>query len=310
MTCPFVIKVPEVVVGDQSAGKSSIVQALCGVSLTRSQGTTTRCPFRITTSKKGSSSKSWICYVSLQQQSDLHGRGQWRPRDELKITHFATIYDEAELEAVLRRAQLALLNPQSDPKHFLEVDWTKHTNNKAVFSPNILSLEIQASNLPELEFYDIPGCINSYDLPKSPKADAKQRQKEEKDLIQMIKTTVVSYIKEENCLVLLACSADQDLEMSLTMKYVRDNEAEHRCIGVLTKADLVPLTKIPVVLEILEGEKPARAWVVHHKAAIATGDQRRIGSRGGQRERNRILRYSTLGGEHLAPRPIRDLPAF
>jgi len=59
-----------VVVGDQSAGKSSIVQALCGVSLPRSQGTTTRCPFRITTSKKGSSSKSWTCHVYLQQHSD------------------------------------------------------------------------------------------------------------------------------------------------------------------------------------------------------------------------------------------------
>jgi len=39
------------------------------------------------------------------------------------------------------------------------------------------------------------------------------------------------------------------------MKHVRDNEAEGRCIGVLTKADLVPPTKIPAVLEILEGKK-------------------------------------------------------
>jgi GTPase SAR1 family protein len=244
-----------VVVGDQSAGKSSIVQALCGVSLPRSQGTTTRCPFRITTSKGTKSRRPWTCIVSLQQHSDLHGRGQWRRRDETNITHFATIYDEGDLEAVLRRAQLALLNPQEDPKHFLDSDWNKHTNNKAVFSPNVISLEIQASNLPELEFYDLPGCINSYDLPKSTKADAKQRQKEEKDLIQMIKSTVVSYIKEENCLILLACSADQDLEMSLTMKHIRDNDAEGRCIGVLTKADLVPSSKFPAILEILEGKK-------------------------------------------------------
>ncbi|GAB7331326.1 hypothetical protein MBLNU13_g02765t3 [Cladosporium sp. NU13] len=133
-----------------------------------------------------------------------------RRRDELKITHFATIYDEGELEGVLRRAQLALLNPQKDPKHFLDVDWNKHTNNKAVFSPNILSLEIQASKLPELEFYDLPGCI---------------------------------------------ILADQDLQMSLTMKHIGDNDAEGRCIGVLTEANLVPPAKIPAILEILEGKK-------------------------------------------------------
>ena len=100
-----------VVVGDQSAGKSSIVQALCGVSLPRSQGTTTRCPFSITTSKGTKLTKPWTCIVSLQEHSELYGRGQWRRRDELKITHIATIYDEEDLEAVLRRAQLALLNP-------------------------------------------------------------------------------------------------------------------------------------------------------------------------------------------------------
>lgn len=244
-----------VVVGDQSAGKSSIVNSLCGVSLARSSGTTTRCPFRITTSKGTKSLKPWTCNVSLQQHSDLHGRGQWRRRDELKITHFATIHDEGELEAVLRRAQLALLNPQEDPKHFLDVDWNQHPKSKAVFSPNLLSLEIQASSLPELEFYDLPGCINSYDLPKSTKADAKQRQKEEKDLIQMITSTVVSYIKDDNCLILLACSADQDLEMSLAMKLVRDNDADGRCMGFLTKADLVPPDKIPAILEILEEKK-------------------------------------------------------
>lgn len=70
----------------------------------------------------------------------------------------------------------------------------------------------------------------------------------------MIKSTVVSYIKEKNCLILLACSADQDLEMLLTMKHIRDNDTEDRCIGVLTKADLVPPAKIPTILEILEGE--------------------------------------------------------
>jgi GTPase SAR1 family protein len=56
------------VVGDQSAGKSSIVQALCGISLPRSSGTTTRCPFLITTRKETSSKETWTCKVSIKKQ--------------------------------------------------------------------------------------------------------------------------------------------------------------------------------------------------------------------------------------------------
>jgi GTPase SAR1 family protein len=36
-----------VVVGDQSAGKSSIIQRICGVDLPRSEGTCTRCPMEV-----------------------------------------------------------------------------------------------------------------------------------------------------------------------------------------------------------------------------------------------------------------------
>lgn len=189
------------------------------------------------------------------QEYELKGRSQWTACSEPKVTQFCTLYDEAELEIMLRRAQLALLNPNVHVEHYVKAAITETADNKAIFSPNIISLEIRAPSLTELIFYDLPGCINSYDMPKAAKNDTKQRQKDEKDLIEMIRKTVVRYIRDDSCSIVLACSADQDLEMSLTMRHVRDNDAEDRCIGVLTKADLVPRAKLPAILEILQGKK-------------------------------------------------------
>jgi energy-coupling factor transporter ATP-binding protein EcfA2 len=243
-----------IVVGDQSAGKSSIVRALCGVALPRSLGTTTRCVYRITTSKATLGDKPWTCKISLIQEYELRGRSTWK-ECEPRATDFCTLYDEVELEVMLRRAQNALLNPNEDATRYVNADPTQTAAKKAIFSPNIISLEIRAPNLTELIFHDLPGCINSYDMPEAAKADIKQRQRDEKDLIEMIRKTVVRYIRDKSCSIVLACSADQDLEMSLTMRHVRDNDAEDRCIGVLTKADLVPRAKLPAILEILQGKK-------------------------------------------------------
>lgn len=253
------------VIGDQSAGKSSIVEALCGTSLPRSVGTTTRCPFLITTHKTSSNVGAWKCEVSIKKRDyNDDEQGQTLDRSESQITHFATLTSEKELGDTLRRAQLAILNPQNDPNSYVSIDLSEEHSTTMLFSRDIICLDIQAPGLPELMFYDLPGCINSYDMSKTTGVDEKNIQKQENQLIEMIKSTVTSYIKDEHCLLLLACSADQDLEMSLTMKYIRNQRAEDRCIGVFTKADLVAPTKLQSVQDILRGHKYelGKGWFV------------------------------------------------
>jgi hypothetical protein len=253
------------VVGDQSAGKSSIVQALCGIALPRSWGTTTRCPFLITTHKGLSATSPWRCKVSIKKQ-DYHDVKLEEQCDTNRphITHFATITDPKELEDTLRRAQLAILNPQDDPKDYVDIELIEDPPKTALFSKNIICLDVQAPNFPELMFYDLPGCINVYDMPKSSNGDTTKHQDEEGRLIDMITSTVTSYIQDDQCLLLLACSADQDVEMSLTMKYFRQHSAEDRCIGVFTKAYLVTPTRLKNVQDILKGHKYqlGRGWFV------------------------------------------------
>ena len=253
------------VVGDQSAGKSSIVQALCGIALPRSSGTTTRCPFLITTHKDSLSTGAWRCRISIKRQ-DYHDVKLEEKCDTSKshITHFATISDPKKLEDTLKRAQLAILNPGDDPKDYVNIDLSDDPTTTALFSKNIICLDLRAPNLPELMFYDLPGCINVYDMPKSGNRDTSKQQDEERRLIEMITSTVTSYIQDDQCLLLLACSADQDVEMSLTMKYIRQHSAENRCIGVFTKAELVTSTRLKNVQDILKGHKYqlGRGWFV------------------------------------------------
>ena len=115
------------VVGDQSAGKSSIVQALCGIALPRSSGTTTRCPFLITTHSVPSVSGTWRCQVSIKAQ-DYHDDKAEEPFDinKSQTKHFATITDQKELEKTLQRARLAILNPEDDPKDYINLDLTEN----------------------------------------------------------------------------------------------------------------------------------------------------------------------------------------
>lgn len=56
-----------VVVGDQSAGKSSIIEAIYGISLLGSTGTCTWCVFHITTTaaKPGTLALNWTCKIKL-----------------------------------------------------------------------------------------------------------------------------------------------------------------------------------------------------------------------------------------------------
>lgn len=73
-------------------------------------------------------------------------------------------------------------------------------------------------------------------------------------MINMINLTVTSYITDENCSILLACGADQDVKMSLTMKHIRDNDAQARCTYVFTKANILPAGKMTAICEILSGK--------------------------------------------------------
>ena len=98
------------VIGNQSAGKSSLIESISGITLPRSTGTCTRCPIEVML-KSDTVESVWKCQVSVFDYKQ--GRA---------VQFGEALYQKREVEFVLRRAQLATLNPAKDITTFVDLD--------------------------------------------------------------------------------------------------------------------------------------------------------------------------------------------
>ncbi|KAL4955309.1 P-loop containing nucleoside triphosphate hydrolase protein [Aspergillus filifer] len=252
------ITLPKIcVIGDQSTGKSSLIEGMSEIKVPRSAGTCTRCPMEINLAD-GEFGQPWICRVYLSRKYMYDGSrriskpkkneplGPWHeqePEDEL----FITITDKNQVEEVIRWAQLAILNPGSPtanyvPGHNSHTD-VHHTQVK--FSPNIVRLDISAAGFPNLSFYDLPGVINQVE------------NDDERYLVNLVQNLVKDYICQKDCIVLLTITMTDDVMNSSAARIMREvRGASKRALGVLTKPDRFdPRDSHAQWEEILQGDK-------------------------------------------------------
>lgn len=133
-----------------------------------------------------------------------------------------------------------MLNPRANPTQFQSActSWTK---NELAFSPNLIHIQINGPDLPEISFFDLPGAINVH------------RDPNEQHLVAFIQRLLQNYIRDEQSLILLALSADQDPETSTAFRFIKECAAEGRTMGVLTKPDLVTKGRMPKIYDLLYG---------------------------------------------------------
>ncbi|KAL9124652.1 MAG: hypothetical protein Q9217_006038 [Psora testacea] len=234
-----------VVVGDQSTGKSSLIEGMSEIKVPRKAGTCTRCPLEINLTE--SSTGIWTCKVSLFKKylyegnlgtSHTHGRGfpkseaatrarplgPWTAQDAEDF-HFATITSKSEVPDVLYRAQLATLNPGSAYEKYMPEQPASAAKHQVKFSPNIVRLDISGPGLPNLSFYDLPGVINVSDISG------------EEYLVTLVKNLVKSYVSADDSINLLAIPMTDDPANSSALRLIGEVKAEARTIGCLTKPD-------------------------------------------------------------------------
>ncbi|KAK4078381.1 uncharacterized protein Triagg1_3397 [Trichoderma aggressivum f. europaeum] len=244
------VQLPELVlVGDQSAGKSSLMSGLANLDLPRSEGACTRCPLHIRVSRNA----EWSCRVWLRKEysygptpnrpiheSDVTKHDPffpWRKRPSTAVLEFKTMHDKSEIEEVLRWAQIAILNDDKPPVLFVPGRGSIAINTPidkaaeetlAKFSPNVVSLEIKGPDLPDLSFYDMPGIFQN-------PADANDEY-----LVNVVRNLSSAYIQHPSAIIICAMPMNSDAENSATFGLTRKLQAKDRTIGVLTKADLLP----------------------------------------------------------------------
>ncbi|XP_040889729.1 interferon-induced GTP-binding protein Mx-like [Toxotes jaculatrix] len=107
------------VIGDQSSGKSSVLEALSGVSLPRGSGIVTRCPLELKM-KRRREGEEWYGKITYQN-------------------HEEEIEDPANVEEKILEAQ------------------DEMAGDGVGISDNLISLEIASPNVPDLTLIDLPG---------------------------------------------------------------------------------------------------------------------------------------------------------
>jgi GTPase SAR1 family protein len=251
------ITLPKIcVVGDQSTGKSSLIEGMSEIKVPRSAGTCTRCPLEINLTASDPD-QPWSCRVYLSRKYMFDGSrriskpkrseplGPWHPQDQ-EDELFITITDKGQTEEVIKWAQQAILNPGSPPANYIpgENSETDPSHCQVKFSPNIVRLDISAPGFPSLSFYDLPGVINQVEFD------------EERYLVNLVENLVKDYICQESCIILLTQTMTNDPQNSSAARIVRDMRgAKDRTLSVLTKPDRVQMGESYAQwIQILEGD--------------------------------------------------------
>ncbi|KAF8921041.1 P-loop containing nucleoside triphosphate hydrolase protein [Mucidula mucida] len=229
------------VIGNQSAGKSSVVEAISGINVPRDAGTCTRCPMEC---RLSSSLGPWQCRISIRREYDKHKR-----LDDIREIPFGDlITDKSEVELALRRAQLAVLNPSIPIPKILKSsveelnDWSTQSAHQVPFSRNVVCVDLEGPDLTDLSFIDLPGLIANAD----------------NEIVQLVEDMVISHITG-NCLILVALPMTDDIENQKALKLAKTADPRgQRTIGVLTKPDMLSAgsTKaLDLWLNVIEGRR-------------------------------------------------------
>jgi len=144
-----------VTMGDQGTGKSSLTESIAGILLPKGIGTTTRCPMEIIL-KSSPAAEGTKYRVSLRDQPQKNSSS----KTENKPVPFAMTDSTQELLLIIKRAQLALLNPKKEPKDFLNLDESEFDNyrSECVFSRDLVVIEVYGAET-DVTFIDLPGII-------------------------------------------------------------------------------------------------------------------------------------------------------
>uniref|UniRef100_A0A8C0CJN8 Interferon-induced GTP-binding protein Mx1 n=1 Tax=Balaenoptera musculus TaxID=9771 RepID=A0A8C0CJN8_BALMU len=107
------------VIGDQSSGKSSVLEALSGVALPRGSGIVTRCPLVLKLKK-------------LVNEDEWKGKVSFRDKE-------TEISDASQVEKEISEAQVAMAGEGTGISH------------------ELISLEVSSPHVPDLTLIDLPG---------------------------------------------------------------------------------------------------------------------------------------------------------
>ncbi|KAK4178956.1 P-loop containing nucleoside triphosphate hydrolase protein [Triangularia setosa] len=202
-----------VAVGDQSSGKSSLLETVTGIPFPRGQELCTRYATQITHRRDNDS------FISISIISGPQALAEHKVHVE---TYYRQVNDTAQLQAEFAdildevNTRMGIRTPNSPEG--------QHT-----FSEDVLKIEKCGPNEDYLTVIDVPGIFRT----------TTEGITTEKDK-SMVLDMVIKYIKDPRTIILavLPCNVDVATQEILALAEKYDKKGE-RTLGVLTKPDLV-----------------------------------------------------------------------
>ncbi|KAL8388856.1 hypothetical protein RB595_008981 [Gaeumannomyces hyphopodioides] len=198
------VKLPQiVVVGDQSAGKSSVLEAITGTPFPRDAGACTRFATEIRLRRAAQPSLK----VTIIPDKN-------RPyRDQEALLRFGGSVDSSTPFDTMMRAAVDLIAPKNIPGRFAARD--------------ILVVEKQGPDMPLLTLVDLPGLVRNANNDQS------------LDDIRTIEALSDRYMKSSRTIILAVVGGNSDYVQAPILTKARHFDPNGtRTIGVLTKPDL------------------------------------------------------------------------
>ncbi|RPA92075.1 dynamin family protein [Choiromyces venosus 120613-1] len=196
------VSLPQIIVcGDQSSGKSSVLEAISGVPFPTKSNLCTRFPIELVLRKTSHTGIS-VSIVPHESRSES---------EKLSLGGFHEKLDDFDgLPTLIEKAKAAL---------------AISTHGRA-FSKDLLRIEVSGPDRPHLTIVDLPGLIHS---------ETKQQSASDVELVQGV---VRAYMKEPRSIILAVVSAKNDYANQIVLKLARAADKKgNRTLGVITKPD-------------------------------------------------------------------------
>ena len=101
----------------------------------------------------------WACHILIRWEFGDDGSLE----DEVIEEPFGSpIFDKSEVELMLRRAQVAVLNPEEESQGFWNLsakELKSRGENELQFSRNTICIDLSGPHMVDLAFVDLPGVL-------------------------------------------------------------------------------------------------------------------------------------------------------
>ena len=200
------VSLPQLIVcGDQSSGKSSVLEAISGITFPTKDNLCTRFATEVILRKSATASLS-VGIVPSQTRSEAECDRLKSFSERLEdLSQFARLVDRA--------------------KEAMGISATT-----SAFSNDVLRVEISGPDRPHLTIVDLPGLIHSENKLQS-SAD-----------VELVWKMVKGYMKNKRSIILAVISAKNDYANQIVLKLAKEADTSgSRTLGVITKPDTLSI---------------------------------------------------------------------